>query len=81
MGIVDAKLQAVPVGGFLQLLDDVALERRVVDDVVGGDCGIIQREAVVMLRGDDDISGAAILEGPCPLVGVELGRIKVAAIP
>ena len=58
-----------------KLLDDVALERRV-HDVVIGLLRVPQAEAVVVLRGEHDVLHAGVLGDVDPLVGVELRRIE-----
>ena len=60
-----------------ELLEHVALERRGVDDVVRADLRVVEREAVVMLRGDDDVFHARVFRELHPLVGVELDRIEL----
>ena len=74
--VVNAELQPVAVAGLLEFLDDVAPEWRAIDDIVIRDARLEEREAIVVLRGDDDILHAGFLENPRPLVGIELLRVE-----
>ena len=74
--VVEAEADAALRARVGQLLEDVALERRGVDDVVGADLRIEQREPIVMLRGDDDVLHARVDGELHPLVGVEVVRAE-----
>ena len=73
--IIDSKLEPDFVACFAQLLNDVTFEWRVIDDIVIADRRIEEREAVVMLAGDDDIFHPRILGDLHPLGGAELGWV------
>ncbi len=75
VGVVEAELDARRVAGGLELGDHVAFERSGIHDVVIADRGIEEREAVVVLAGDDDIFHPRILGDLHPLGGAELGRV------
>ena len=77
IGIVDAELQTLRMAGLAQLLDDIPLERCVVDDIVLADQGIEEGKAVVVLGGDNHIAHARILEDLGPFIGVKLRWIEL----
>ena len=75
--VVEAEPDAAARARVSELLQDVALERRRVDDVVRARLRLEQREAVVMLRRDHDVLHARVLRELHPLVGVELDRVEL----
>ena len=73
--VVEAELDALRVAGGLEFGDHVAFKRSGIYDIVIADRRIEEREAVVMLAGDDDIFHPRILGDLHPLGGAELGRV------
>ena len=63
------------VAGFGDLFGDVPPERGV-HDVVAGILRIEVAEAVMMLGGPEEISGAGRLHQPDPLLGIEISRFQ-----
>ena len=74
--IVEPEPEAVLPAGLGELAHDVAPERRGVDDVELRDLRAEHREAVVVLRGEDDVLHPGVAGDPHPFVGVEEDRIE-----
>jgi hypothetical protein len=62
--------------GIGELPNRVALERRALHNVVVARGAVVHREAVVVLRGDDDVLHPGVLRGAHPCVGVEAGWVE-----
>ena len=78
--IVESQLDALLLAGRGQFLERIAMEGRGVDDVVRAGLGVEHGEAVVVLRGDDDVLHAGVLGDRHPLVGVELHRVELLGV-
>src|SRR5205814_9018490 len=76
LGVIDAEVDALAVGCLGELLDDVALERRGINDVERV-TGFEHRKAIVMLRGDNDVLHASIFGDLDEIVGIELRRVEL----
>ena len=76
VGIVEVQLDAVSLAGIGQFLQDIALEGGGIDDVIVAGLALEHREAVVVTRGDGDVTSTGILDGAYPLVGIKARWIE-----
>lgn len=73
--VVDAEGEAAAVTGRGHLVDDVAMEGRV-HDVIVGLLGVPEAETVHVFGDHDDVAHAGRLRDADPLVGIKLHRIE-----
>ena len=74
--VVEAEAHAVLLTGGRHLGDDIAPEGSGIHHVIGIDLGVIECEALVVLRGDNDILDARILGKLYPLLRIKEDRVK-----